>query len=215
MPSYLEDAYLAYVEATDNRIEAIEKATAVQKESDAIIEILFEEWREHPVYLDNLSRFKKAVKYSYLGADEDIADANNLARSFIYVDISVLNDEEFAKDLLTRVKRCVPAYIEQNMIVPTEYEGTSCTRITRNDDIRRTNPNFRRNQSIKYAILAAVAAGVVAAGLIIILDAQDKRLRDYEVITRKLKVPVLGIIPTIEEMNQIADTKKQEAKGGK
>jgi capsular polysaccharide biosynthesis protein len=95
------------------------------------------------------------------------------------------------------------------MIVPTDYEGTSCTRITRNDDIQRTNPNFRRNQSIKYALLAAAAAGVIAAVLVIILDAQDKRLRDHEVITRKLKVPVLGIIPTIDEMNQAADTKKQ------
>lgn len=215
MPSYLEDAYLAYVEATDNRIEAIEKATAVQKESDAIIEILFEEWREHPVYINNLSRFKKAVKYSYLGADEDIDDANNLARSFIYVDISVLNNEEFAKDLLIRVKRCVPAYIEQNMIVPTDYEGTSCTRITRNDDIHRTNPNFRRNQSIKYAILAALAAGVVAAVLVIIMDSQDKRLRDYDVISRKLQVPVLGIIPTIDEINQTMEIKKQQNKGGK
>ena len=149
-----------------------------------------------------------------MGDDEDIADANNLARSFIYVHISVLNQEEFAKDLLTRVKRSVPEYIEQNMIVPTDYEGTSCTRITRNDDIRRTNPNFRRNQSIKYAIIAAFAAGVIASVLIIFIDAQDKRLRDYEVITRKLKIPVLGIIPTIEEMNQAVETKKHQNKGG-
>ena len=95
------------------------------------------------------------------------------------------------------------------MIVPTDYEGTSCTRITRTDNIERTNPNYRRNQSIKYAILAAVAAGVIAAVLIIIIDAQDKRLRDHEVIARKFKVPVLGIIPSIDEMNQAAEVKKQ------
>ena len=214
IPSYLSDAYLDFKDVDDLRQDALKKATAVQQETDAVVEILLNEWRKHENYLTNLSKFQAAVKYSYLGDNEDVEDANNLARSFIYVDISVLNDEEFAKDLLTRVKRSVPAYIEQNMIVPTDYEGTSCTRITRNDDIRRTNPNFRRNQSIKYAILAAMAAGVIAAVLVIVLDAQDKRLRDYEVLTRKLKIPVLGIIPTIEEMNQAIEVKKQQNKGG-
>ena len=215
VPAYLTSAYTDYKTADELRGDALVKATATQQESDAIVEILLDEWREHPNYLDNLSKFQKSVKYSYLGDNENVEDANNLARSFIYVDISVLNDEDFAKDLLDRVKRSVPAYIEQNMIVPTDYEGTSCTRITRNDDIRRTNPNFRRNQSIKYAVLAAMAAGVIASVLIIILDAQDKRLRDHEVITKKLKVPVLGIIPTIEEMKLAVEAKKQQNKGGK
>ena len=208
------DAYDDYTNKNNFRNDAIEKANDIQKETDAVVEILLEDWRELPLYNHNLSKFQKAVTYSYLGENEDIADANNLARSFIYVNISILNEEEFAIDLLERVKRSVPAYIEQNMIVPTDYEGTSCTRITRNDDIHRTNPNFRRNQSIKYAILAAMAAGAIAAVVVIILDSQDKRLRDHEVITRKLKVPVLGIIPTIEEMNQAVEIKKQQNKGG-
>ena len=211
----LIEKYETFKSLDDQRNEALLAATSQQKKTDAEVEVLLEEWRQHPKYLFDLSKFSKAVKYSYLGDNENVEDANNLARSFIYVDISVLNDEKFAEDLLTRVKRSVPEYIEQNMIVPTDYEGTSCTRITRNDAIRRTNPNFRRNQSIKYAILAAMAAGVVAAVLVIILDAQDKRLREYEVITRKLNIPVLGIIPSIEEMNQANEMKKQQNKGGK
>ena len=211
----LIEAYETFKSLDDQRNEALLAATNQQKKTDAEVEVLFEEWRQHPKYLSNLSKYSKAVKYSYLGDDENAEDANNLARSFIYVDINVLNDEEFAEDLLTRVKRSVPEYIEQNMIVPTDYEGTSCTRITRNDAIRRTNPNYRRNQSIKYAVIAAMAAGIVAAVLVIILDAQDKRLREYEVITRKLNIPVLGIIPSIEEMNQVNDMKKQQNKGGK
>lgn len=210
----IEEAYLIYAGKDGERNTAIEKANNLQQEADAAIEVVLAHWRKDPKYASNLHSFQNAIRYSYLGDDEDIADANNLARSFIYVHISVLNNEEFAKDLLTRVKRSVPEYIEQNMIVPTDYEGTSCTRITRNDDIRRTNPNFRRNQSIKYAIIAAFAAGVIAAVLIIFIDAQDKRLRDYEVITRKLKIPVLGIIPTIEEMNQAVENKKHQNKGG-
>jgi hypothetical protein len=210
----IEEAYLIYAGKDGERNTAIEKANNLQQEADEAIEVVLTQWRKDSKYASNLHAFQNAIRYSYLGDNEDADDANNLARSFIYVHISVLNQEEFAKDLLTRVKRSVPEYIEQNMIVPTDYEGTSCTRITRNDDICRTNPNFRRNQSIKYAIVTAFAAGVIAAVLIIFIDAQDKRLRDYEVITRKLKVPVLGISPTIEEMNQAVEAKKHQNKGG-
>ena len=209
VPQFLITAYEAFKAADTQRNDAVAQATKVQNEASKVVEILLDEWRETDKYETDLNRFQKAVTYSYLGDDEDIEDANNLARSFIYVNINVLNDEAFAKDLLTRVKRAVPEYVEKNMIVPTDYEGTSCTRITRTDNIERTNPNYRRNQSIKYAILAAVAAGVIAAVLIIIIDAQDKRLRDHEVIARKFKVPVLGIIPSINEMNQAAEVKKQ------
>ena len=128
-------------------------------------------------------------------------------------------DEERALGFAESGKNIYTAIKEErdlaDFIVPTDYEGTSCTRITRTDDIHRTNPNYRRNQSIKYALLAAIAAGAVTAVLIIIIDAQDKRLRDHEVISRKFKIPVLGIIPSIEAMNQSAEFKKQQKKGGK
>ena len=210
----LIEAYTNFKNLDDQRNDSLVSATNIQKDTDKIVEDFLDEWRQLGDYIDNLQDFQGAVKYSYLGANEDVEDANNLARSFIYVKISVLNDQAFAEDLLERVKRSVPAYIEQNMIVPTDYEGTSCTRITRNDDIHRTNPNFRTKQSIKYAVIAAAAAGVIAAVFVIVLDAQDKRLRDYEVLTRTLKIPVLGIIPSIEEMNQAVETKKQQTKGG-
>ena len=171
-----------------------------------------EEWRKTEQYKANLELYNKSVKYSYLGAEEDVEDANNLARSFIYVDINVKNDVDFANVLLERVKKVVPDYIEKNMIVPTDYEGTSCTRITRTNDIEYLNPNLARNQAIKYGFLLAFAAGVVASVVIILIDTQDKRLRDHEVITRKFNVPVLGIVPTIEEMNQAVELKKQELK---
>ena len=211
----LINAYDTFDVLDHQRDDALIIATKIQEETNAIVEVLFEEWRDHANYAPTLNRFKNTVKYSYLGENEDVEDANNLARSFIYVNINVLNDQAFAKDLLTRVLRCVPEYVEQNMIVPTDYEGTSCTRITRTDDIRRTNPHYRRNQSIKYAVIAAMLAGLIAALLVVIVDAQDKRLRDYEFISKQLKVPVLGVIPNIPELNHPAETKKQQNKGGK
>ena len=212
IPDDLKSLYQEYTAIEDNYDVAYKAANAVQKETDAVVEVLLEEWRALPKYRTYLKKYQSVISYSYLDDEVDLADSNYLARSFIYVDINILNDEEFAKDLLVRVKRSVPAYIEQNMFVPPDYEGTSCTRITRNDDIHRTNPNYRAKQTIKYAILAAMVAGVVAAGFIIVLDSQDKRLRDYEVITKSLNVPVLGIIPTIEELAQSSEMKEQQNK---
>lgn len=208
----LRDAYDAYIEADEARNIAYQDAEIQQKETDAIVEEVLDEWRKTEQYKENLELYNKSVTYSYLGAEEDVEDANNLARSFIYVDINVKNDVDFANVLLERVKKVVPDYIEKNMIVPTDYEGTSCTRITRTNDIEYLNPNLARNQAIKYGFLLAFAAGVVASVVIILIDAQDKRLRDHEVITRKFNVPVLGIVPTIEEMNQAVELKKQELK---
>ena len=210
--SELKEAYDTYIDADQARNEAYTEAQVKQKETDAVVEIFLEDWRASEKYKNNLELYNESVTYSYLGADEDVEDANNLARSFIYVNINVLNDEDFANVLLERVKKVVPEYIEKNMIVPTDYEGTSCTRITRTNDIEYLNPNLARNQAIKYGILLAFAAGVVAAIIVIFVDTQDKRLRDHEIITRKFNVPVLGIVPTIDEMNQAVEMKKQEMK---
>ncbi|MBE7080694.1 MAG: hypothetical protein E7371_05590 [Clostridiales bacterium] len=208
----LREAYDAFIEADAKRNDAYKDAEVKQKETDDIVEEVLEEWRKTEQYKENLELYNDSVVYSYLGAEEDVENANNLARSFIYVDINVKNDVAFANVLLERVKTVVPDYIEKNMIVPTDYEGTSCTRITRTNDIEYLNPNLARNQAIKFGFLLAFAAGVVAAVIIIIIDMQDKRLRDHEIITRKFNVPVLGIVPTIEEMNQAVELKKQELK---
>jgi capsular polysaccharide biosynthesis protein len=209
-PQYLIDSYAAFKEIDNSRHNALIIAEEEQNKASDVVEIFLEKWRATDKYKDNLKLYKESVSYSYLGDDEDIEDANNLARSFIYVDINVSNNEEFANILLEHIKVVVPDYIEKNMIVPTDYEGTSCTRITRTNDIRHLNANLARNQAIKYGFLFAAAAGVIAAVVVIIIDVQDKRLRDYEIVSRKLNIPVLGIVPTIEEMNQAVELKKQE-----
>lgn len=211
-PQALIDAFNKFREIDEKRNQAFIEAEKEQEKTDAIVEIFLEEWRASQKYKDNLKLYKESVAYSYLGDDEDVEDANNLARSFIYVNINVSSDEAFANVLLERIKVVVPDYIEKNMIVPTDYEGTSCTRITRTNDIVLLNENLARNQAIKYAFLLAAASGIVAALIVIIIDVQDKRLRDHEIITRKFNVPVLGIVPTIEEMNQAVELKKQEIK---
>ena len=106
------------------------EANNQQKKTDTEVEVLLEEWRQHPKYLSNLSKFSESVNYSYFDENEQVIDANNLARSLIYVDISVMNDEEFAKDLSARMERTLPIYVEQNMIVPADFSGTKVEKIS-------------------------------------------------------------------------------------
>lgn len=184
-------------------------AKAAQNEADAARETALVEWRKQSAYKSDLSRIMSATKYSYIEGSTDSDDANNLARSFIYVNISVLNDETFAKELLERVKKVVPEYIEANMAIPDGYEGTNCQRTTRSDDIRLTNAGYTKNQVIKYAMLLAAAAFVVTCVIVIITDRSDKRLRDQDILTRKFNVPVLGVVPSIEELNEDPNSKKK------
>jgi hypothetical protein len=155
-------------------------------------------------YKTLLSRVKNAVRFSYLYGEVDMEDANNLARSFIYVNISVVNDKEFAENVLDSVREVVPWYVEKNMTVPTDYTGTNCQKITVTESIHLTNAGYTTNQAFKYAILFAFAAVAITSVIIIIVDRSDKRLRDYETVMRNLDVPVLGVIPTIEPMVQKA-----------
>ena len=157
-------------------------------------------------YKNFLKKVNSAVKFSYLEDDSEKADANNLARSFIYVNISVSNDKEFAEELLKSVKNIVPWYVEKNMTIPADYDGTNCQKITVLEEIVLTNPGYTTKSVFKYSILFAAVAEVIACVLIVLIDRSDKRLRDYEMVMRTLDVPVLGVIPTIEPIVQKAKT---------
>lgn len=157
--------------------------------------------RINPEYKAFLYKIKNSVKFSYIAEEEDLEDAINLARSFIYVDISVLGDEnkEFANELVDCVRKSLVPYVEENMIVPDGYKGTSCTEITTVSEIELTNPLHTTKTAIKYALIAAAAALVIACVVVIIIDRSDKRVRDYEQVARQLNIPVLGVVPTIDE----------------
>ena len=64
---------------------------------------------------------------------------------------------------------------------------------------------------IKFALLFAAAALVIAAVIVIVIDKSDKRLRDTEIITKKFNVPILGIVPSIEELHEETNAKKNGA----
>ncbi len=177
----------------------------IQQETDEVLEVALEAWRQTGKYKTELAKYSGAMTFSYLKSGSTTTDE---ARSFIYVEISVLNDVKFAEELLNRIKTIVPAYIEQKMTVPEGYAGTNCERITRTDDIHLTNPGYTTNQAIKFGALAAMIALVIVCAVIIMADKADKRLRDTAVITRQFNVPILGLIPSIEEISENAADKK-------
>ena len=201
----LVNAYNAMLTARSTMITAQGDITLGQtnvniarKSAQPFIDEALELWSKTARYKNELRRYSSNVRFSYLLADEDPDDANNLARSFIYANISVLNDEAFANELYDAVKKYVPIYVEENMTVPAGYEGTNCQRITRSDDVHLTNANYTLTQAIKYAIVFAAAAFAIASVILVIIDKSDKRLRDYEIITKEFNVPILGIVPSID-----------------
>lgn len=155
----------------------------------------------NPEYRSYLQKIRSAVSFQYLDEEVDVDDAVNLARSFIYVDISVVGDGyiEFAENLLTAIRTEVPDYVEEKMIKPDGYIGTNCVEITTISEIGRTNPGHRSNTAIKYALLVGAAALVIACVVVIIVDRSDKRVRDYDQVSRQLQVPLLGVIPSIND----------------
>ncbi len=198
----------AKMKAKENYEAAIVLLKEKESLSQEITEIALEAWRKTAKYKAQLSQYSGAVSYSYLQEQEDLEDANNLARSFIYVQISVLNDTDFANEVLKRVKAVVPQYVRENMTVPAGYVGTKCQRITRTDDIALTNPGYTRDEAIKWTILSAIIVGLIASVIVIIVDRSDKRLKECDVLTKKFDLPILGIIPTIEAITGEVNTKE-------
>ncbi len=155
----------------------------------------------NPEYRNYLQKISNSVKFQYLDEEVDLDDAVNLARSFIYVEISVLGDSniEFAESLLECIRAEVPEYVEEKMIKPDGYIATNCIEITTISEIGRTNPGHRSATSVKYALLVGAAALVIACVVVIIVDRSDKRVRDYDQVSRQLQVPLLGVIPSIND----------------
>ena len=130
-----------------------------------------------------------------------------MARSFIYVNVSVLNDEELANDLFDQLLIMLPRYVEKNMAIPSGYIGTNCQRITRLNEVEQTNSGYMLKTAIKYALLFGAVALVIASVVVIVIDRSNTRLRNYEATMEKFNVPVLGVIPTITEGENSEESK--------
>ncbi len=187
-----DDAYKPWKTATELTESSREKTLDRWRSLDATY------------YNNQLKKTVSAVKYSYYDETADV-NVDDLARSFIYVNISILNGEQEAIELREKLIERVPTYIEEKMPIPSGYDGTNCIRISRIDKVHQTNSGVVAKTAAKYGLILGFAALVVAAIVIIIVDRSDKRLRNIEQISDTFNIPVLGIIPTFKESQRVEE----------
>ena len=204
----LESAYDALDVAQDGYSSVLKEAESLQEEADYQAEDVYEQWRKMETYEKDMEIYSEAVSYGYFKDEDEIA-SDYPARSFIYVSISV-RDKKFAQEILERIKQNVPDYVETNMFVPSGYTGTSCTRITRTDDIALLNPYYTLKQGIKFGVLAAALSGVIAAAVVFFLERSKKTVVDPEQVLKSMNIPVLEAIPVMEEQTAVKDEPKSE-----
>ena len=182
------------------------------EDANTAVEAVRALWRETERYEELIITVTESINYRYY--DKTETDVDDLARSFIYVDVSVLNDEELANDLFDQLLVMLPRYVEKNMAIPSGYVGTNCQRITRLNEVEQTNSGYMLKTAIKYALLFGAVALVIASVVVIVIDRSNTRLRNYEATMEKFHVPVLGVIPTIVE-NEKAEESKTDTEAQK
>lgn len=201
----LGEASSALKSAQDaEELAVLAETKAIEACNDAV-EAVRALWRETEIYEELIITVTESINYRYY--DETETDVDDLARSFIYVKISVLNDEKLANDLFDQLLIMLPRYVEKNMAIPSGYIGTNCQRITRLNEVEQTNSGHMLKTSIKYALLFGAMAFVIACVVVIVVDRSNTRLRNYEATMEKFNVPVLGVIPTIIESGKTEESK--------
>ena len=183
-----------------------------KKISDEATEVALNAWRKTKRYRKLITLYLDSVEFSYARQDELITNSVNLASSFIFVEISVFgkDSEEIAEDLLTRIQSVVPKYVCEVLPIPDGYASTSCVQITTITDIGLMNEGYVLKESVKFALLFAAAAFVIACVVVILIDRSDRRVRDYDQLARQLNIPLLGVIPSIDD--QSIDTQNNAEK---
>lgn len=184
-------------EAQSNVYNANTALSAAERAAEGPVNTVLSLWRQTDRYKSQLSRIKGATDFTFMEANVKVDDVNMLARSFIYANISVLNNQEYANDVLRRLLVGVPAFVEKYMFVPEGYDTTNCVLNTTVNDIHLTNPGYTTSVAMKYAVLLGGVFFAITCFILILLDRADKRLRDYEALAARINVPVLGVIPSI------------------
>lgn len=201
----LGEAKRALETAQDAKELAELAETKAIEDANTAVEAVRALWRETELYEELIVTVTESINYRYY--DETETDVDDLARSFIYVNVSVLNDEELANDLFDQLLVMLPRYVEKNMAIPSGYIGTNCQRITRLNEVEQTNSGYMLKTAIKYALLFGAVALVIASVVVIVIDRFNTRLRNYEATMEKFNVPVLGVIPTIVENEKAEESK--------
>ena len=158
-----------------------------------------------------ISLISNVVKFSF-------ASDGNIAESFVKVSISIDGNANGGKGKMTaeqisnQIQEEVPEFVQQYMPKPAGYTATNCVLMTKLTDVNPTNTGYANSQMTKFAMIVGAVAFLAAAVVVIVMHLSDKRLRDVEVVTKAFNLPVLGVIPSIDEEEL---KKSKDSKGGK
>ena len=172
---------------------------------------------------------KKELDGTYKGWIQAIAGCTsfsfkydaNIAESFFTVKMSLNRDVNGGKGEATvgkikdQIMISVPEFVKSNMPKPSGYVGTNCFTMDLTTAIGPTNQEDAKTEAIKMAVVFGAIALIVAVVIVIALYMSDKRLRDVEIITKTFNLPVLGIIPAIDEKALKKGDNEDNGKGGK
>ena len=175
--AFFEDVTKDLVNARLTEKNAENDFKKAYEDAKEFTEEVYKLYRETAIYQKYISVIKNSVSYNYY-KDKDFDSVDSLAKSFIYVEISVLGDEEFAKVLYEQLLVVLPEYVMEKMPVPTGFSGTSCQRITRMDQVKRTNNGHVIKSAIKYALILGVVSLGIACVTVVIIERSRKKTED-------------------------------------
>ena len=203
--SSLQTAWENETDATEKAALLVQLTTARSQQTEAktlavnASNKVYNNWTRTNDFRKMVERVNKSVSFSYItqADSKNNTDLEALALPFIYVNVSVLNDEEFANLVYTFINISVPPFVEENMWKPGEYTESKCDRMNIFDDVQQTNQGETTSTAVKYGVLLALGAAVVACLIFVYIDLADKRIRNLDQVSEDLQIPLLGVIPTI------------------
>ena len=146
----------------------------------------------------------------------------SIAESFITVKMTrtatakTEESRKLAEETLFAIQRqaeeTVATFVKQNMPKPSGYVDTNCKVIDKTQVPTASNTANPKSSAMKFAIVVGAFATIVAAIAVIASYMSDKRVRDVEEITKVFNLPVLGVIPVIDEksINQTNNKKTKK-----
>lgn len=128
------------------------------------------------------------VTYSELSQRIQVASVNGTP----IMRVSVRDtDPQMAEQIIQRISRIAPS------VIVDAVEAGSCKTVSKVS----TNPDPVSPNAIRNTVLAGLLGAVIAVGFVVVRSMFQNYIKDDEDIQKYLQLPVLGVIPEIEEVH--------------
>ena len=162
--SYYTETYFPMIEKKlaaeydlKSATDALDEALRAEEE---LVEKVLASWRTQASVQKKLSDIYDGVRFSY--ALREVRNGNNVSLvenpNFIVATVLVQNDEDFANELLAKIKSISPEIIENNIEQLTGEVDVNCTLMSTFSTVEVVNGGGMIKDAIVYALVAAIAA---------------------------------------------------------